>query len=276
MSKFADLWKKKNVVEKPGDATHTAKWDRCVEHVKANGSGANAYAVCTAMMDGESFKTTETDEEFKSRVDGYIKRLNITSGLPSKVVDTTASEKNVDTSFAGAVPNSLLARQDLETTKTAIVKDGSDHELTIEIHNGTEKMAKAVFEGCKIADIVAAESYKNVTVFVTPEMQDANGKRIGCHIVLGQDGSPQVFFSLKDAHNFIDSVFGKGQVEETGKELIEMAETAKDEGEEAQSDLVGNITRVQEKRQKATLTARKKETTSKTFKEIWGSSIGIQ
>lgn len=45
----------KSRVEKPGGKVHTKKFDRCVEHVKAKGSGYNPYAVCMAAMgEGES------------------------------------------------------------------------------------------------------------------------------------------------------------------------------------------------------------------------------
>lgn len=277
MSKFNDFWKKENVVEKPGDSSHTAKWDRCVEHVKANGSNANAFAVCTAMMGDESSKSSETEEEMKSRVDSYIKRLNISAGIPSEVVDASYAQKTPDSSvvgesFAGPIPISLLARQDLETVKSfRIAKEGSDHELTVEIHNGSEETAKAVFEGCEMEDISKLETYQGHDIFVTPEMQDTDGHRIGCHVVIGQDGSLQVFFSLKDARDFIDSVLvmNKGQVESTQKDLIDMAQTAK-EGEWEETDLVRAITDVQIKRQKATLAERSKESLGKGFKDTWG------
>lgn len=279
MSKFTELWKQKNTVEKPGDSTHTAKWDRCVEHVKAGGSGVNAYAVCTAMMGDESFKASESEEEFKHSVDtyltSYVKRLNISAGLPSKVVDASGADKSVDTSFAGGTPNSLLAGQDLErTTKTITVKKkGTGEELTMEVHNGSEETAKAVFEGTELSAIAIFEDYMGFNIFVTPEMADADGKPIGCYVVIGQDGSLQVFFSLKDARNFVDSVLvtNKGQVENTGYELEHLAHEAKSADAEEASDIVGNIKRVQEKRQKATISARAKEKSmvGKSFKGQW-------
>lgn len=80
------------MVEKPGDASHTPRWDHCVEQVGIKGSGANAYAVCTAMLGDESFKSM-SDEDFSKEVDSYMQKLGIAA--------------------AGPVPNSLLARQDL-------------------------------------------------------------------------------------------------------------------------------------------------------------------
>src|SRR5579872_701926 len=108
MAKFKDIWK--GLFEKPGASTHTAKWDRCVEHVKANGKGVNAYAVCTAMLGDESFKSIESDADFMQKMDEYMTTLGI-----------KLKQKSVDTSFAGATPKSLLARQDLETKEKVML-----------------------------------------------------------------------------------------------------------------------------------------------------------
>lgn len=97
----------KSIVEKPGNSIHSAKWDRCIEHVKESGSGKNAYAVCTAMMGEESFKSIEDDATFMAKMDEYMTTLGI-----------KMKQKSVGTDFAGKVPSSLLARQDLETTKS--------------------------------------------------------------------------------------------------------------------------------------------------------------
>lgn len=69
MSKLASFYKAFPglLVEKPGDATHTAKWDRCVRNVEAKGTG-NAYAICTAAMGADSFKTM-TDNDFDKAID---------------------------------------------------------------------------------------------------------------------------------------------------------------------------------------------------------------
>lgn len=92
MSKFTNYWKQN--IEKPGASTHSQKWDRCIEEVKAKGNGANAYAVCTSMLGQESFKSSQSPEEFQASMDEYMRKLGI--------------------SGAGPVPNSLLAEQDLE------------------------------------------------------------------------------------------------------------------------------------------------------------------
>lgn len=93
---------KSATVEKPGTASHTPKWDRCVAQVKENG-GADPYAVCTAMLGEESFKSM-SDDDFDDTMKMYMRKLGI--------------------SAAGPVPNSLLADQDLsgETMKSVFAK----------------------------------------------------------------------------------------------------------------------------------------------------------
>lgn len=97
----------KSVVEKPGPSIHTSKWDECVADVKSKNPGANAYAVCTSQLGDESFKS-----EFRG--------LAYTKSLIKNAKREMA--KDVGVGFAGAVPNSLLARQDLEGTKIRTTK----------------------------------------------------------------------------------------------------------------------------------------------------------
>ena len=85
-------------VEKTGPSIHSAKWDECVADVKAKDSGKNAYAICTAKLNEESFKS-----QFKDLA--YAKS------------EIKKARKAVGIGFAGDVPESLLAEQDLETTK---------------------------------------------------------------------------------------------------------------------------------------------------------------
>ena len=51
----------KNKVEKPGRSVHSAKFDRCVAHVKESGTAENPYAVCTAVLGDEAFKSQNTE-----------------------------------------------------------------------------------------------------------------------------------------------------------------------------------------------------------------------
>lgn len=89
------LLNKSQIVEKPGSSTHSEKWDRCVEHVEENSNGVNAYAVCTAMLGDESFKSMD-NMTFDEKIKMYMGKLGI--------------------SAAGPIPRSLLAAQDLEGT----------------------------------------------------------------------------------------------------------------------------------------------------------------
>ncbi len=85
-------------ISKPGPSIHTAEWDRCVEDIKRKNPDANAYAVCTAQLGEASFKS-------QYRHLSYIKSF------------IEKARKAVVTSFAGPVPNSGLADQDLEGEK---------------------------------------------------------------------------------------------------------------------------------------------------------------
>jgi hypothetical protein len=93
-----------NTIEKPGATTHSAKFDRCVFDVKAKG-GANAFAVCTAQLGEEAFKSWSqmvgkvgTDSEMIKEIDEFKRTLGIGG--------------------AGPLPQSLLARQDIEGGET--------------------------------------------------------------------------------------------------------------------------------------------------------------
>ena len=82
-------------LHKPGPAIHSEKWDQCVKDVKSKNSGANAFAVCTAQLGEESFKSE-------------YRHLSYTKSLINK------ARKGMGIGFAGPIPSSLLARQDLE------------------------------------------------------------------------------------------------------------------------------------------------------------------
>lgn len=105
-------------VSKPGPSIHTDKWDRCVADINAKG-GANAYAVCTAQLGETAFKSE-------------YRHLSYTKSLIEKARKELVKMGIAD---AGGVPNSLLARQDLEGTKvdkdfaTFAVVDDSGKEV---------------------------------------------------------------------------------------------------------------------------------------------------
>ncbi len=91
---------------KPGPSIHSSKWDDCVKNVSVSNPSANAYAVCTAQLGEESFKSEHRDLAYvKSEISKAKKEMN-----------------KVGISIAGPVPNSLLAEQDLEgKTKSTIL-----------------------------------------------------------------------------------------------------------------------------------------------------------
>jgi hypothetical protein len=175
-----DFLAKGQAVEKPGASVHTAKWDRCVSEVEAKG-GANAYAVCTAMLGDESFKSATTEDEEKKQINEFMRTLGIEG--------------------AGSVPNSLLARQDLETTEKSM------KSLEITIHKGEDVSTKAVFEGTELYDLVMLEMVDGHEIYAGPDMDDSDGHPVGCYVVLGHDGSWQAFFTIEAAREFIRSVF---------------------------------------------------------------------
>lgn len=79
---------------KPGPSIHTSEWDSCVQDVKAGGNADNAYAVCTAKLGESAFKSQYRHLEY---VKSQIKK----------------ARKEMGVGFAGNVPESLLAAQDL-------------------------------------------------------------------------------------------------------------------------------------------------------------------
>lgn len=90
-------------IEKPGPSIHTTAWDDCIRGVQEKDPKANAYAVCTAQLGEESFKS-------EHRHKAYIKAIVRKARLD---VEEEKREK-MGIGEAGPVPNSLLARQDLE------------------------------------------------------------------------------------------------------------------------------------------------------------------
>lgn len=210
MSKFTNHWK--NAVEKPGASIHSEKWDRCVEHVKANGNGANAYAVCTSMLGEESFKSIMTKEEYNSKMDEYMHKLGI--------------------SGAGPVPESLLARQDLEDEALKFQKMEGTFAVWYYDRVGARKCA--VFPDMKSAEafcsLINKLGYRKVELMIKDRFDDA-GKR------------------LSDAVDEADMVTTGAQAE----------------------DLATRIKNIQIARQKGNISARAKEgdAVGKTFKQVW-------
>lgn len=252
----------KSLVEKPGNAEHSAKWDRCVEEVKRKGGSDNAYAVCTAMLGSGAFKSMEADDpNFGKEVETFMRTLGIAG--------------------AGPVPSSLLARQDLEgsTRKSAFRKSESEHDMTIEIHNGSdsEGMSKTGdkcyvvmvngMEYSRFYEKKEAEECMNIL-----EQQGTFATLLEQTVVNTTDkavGDTDDEYESEQATATNPSETRKGAVETTGKQLDRaVAEAKKAEDTEETDNLVDNIKHIQQRRQKATIAARKPKG---TFKSVWSS-----
>lgn len=100
-------------VEKPGDSPHTTDWDKCVLDVQSKNPKSNAYAICTAKLGEQAFKS-------QYRHMAYVK---------TQIKKARQEVEKMGVGTAGAIPNSLLARQDLEPVadlEEAIVQEGKD------------------------------------------------------------------------------------------------------------------------------------------------------
>lgn len=151
MSNFTEFYKSmKDRLEKPGAGTHSEKWDRCVRDVKASGSASDPYAVCTAMLKSQTFKSMD-DQTFGDKIKFYLQKLGLAA--------------------AGPIPNSLLARQDLagETTqKSQETKLGLDNGFAVWYYDelGAQKCAifSNIIDASAYATLVDAMGYKNVEI----------------------------------------------------------------------------------------------------------------
>jgi len=87
-------------VQKPGESIHSEEWDACVREVqsKVGNAKANAYAVCTAKLGDTAFKS-------QVRHLAYVK---------SEIKKARKEVEKMGIEAAGPIPNSELARQDLE------------------------------------------------------------------------------------------------------------------------------------------------------------------
>jgi hypothetical protein len=140
-------YKKSEYVEKPSASSHTANWDSCVEHVENNSKGVNAYAVCTAMLGDESFKSM-AEPTFGEKIKMYMHKLGIAG--------------------AGPIPTSLLAEQDLEGREKSIEKGTDLNNFAVWYYDPSGARKCAVFGHLIDADayarIVESLGYKNVQI----------------------------------------------------------------------------------------------------------------
>lgn len=267
------------VVEKPGNASHSAKFDRCVEHVESKGGAKNAYAICTMAMGEDALKSMEhNDPNFGKEIETFMRTLGIGE--------------------AGPVPNSLLSAQDLEGStrtknmvmKSKVAKDGSA-SLSVWYHDDMGNRKCEVYQN--IVDAEAAVKrfkeldYKDVYVVSSQDDMTKAGDKM---FLIRTNGMEYARFDKKaDAEECMAMLTAqgqfavmieetvvtaaeKGQVETTGKQLdraVKQAEKAEDT--EEKSTLIDNIKNIQLKRQKATIAERSKSANGKNFKQVWGS-----
>lgn len=249
------------LVEKPGNSTHTAAWDRCVEHVKNEKGSKNAYAICTAAMGNESFKSISADDpDFIKEVDLFMEKLGIAG--------------------AGPVPNSLLSRQDLERETVKFSKhirhEGDKWNLysrktgkLISSHSTREGAVKQ--EEAIEANKVQKDGSASFSVWYSDD--DGNNKCEVYNNMIDAEASADQLKELGYKNVYIHSSQDeteKGRVESTGKQLNNAVRAAKqvDDSEDAET-IADRIKNIQLRRQKATIAARSKESVGKSFKDVW-------
>jgi hypothetical protein len=215
-------------------------------------------------IDSNTNKSSEDSSD-----DGSITTTTYMGYVIKKISKNTYSVEGISGRFSS-----------LSAAKDAISKDHSNKNksMTLELHKTGEKyatMAKNAFELCELNLLDVAEMYQDVEILMGPDMVDADGHVVGCYVIFAAaDGNPQVFMHIEAAREYVDSVLGnrmgKGAVETTGKQLVEVTQSAKHVDEPTDS-IVDNIKAIQLKRQKATIAAREKEETAKSFKEGWAA-----
>lgn len=134
MSKFEQFYKSIRTVSVE-KAAHSAKWDSCIAQVQNGRSDADPYAVCTAMLGTEAFKSMDNNS-FKDKIKFYMQKLGIAG--------------------AGPVPNSLMASQDLEpTTEKSIQKSTDIQNFSVWYYDKSGAQKCAVFNNITDAEAFA-------------------------------------------------------------------------------------------------------------------------
>jgi len=86
-------------IHKPGAGTHSDKWDRCVEEVRARGGVDSPEAVCTAQLGEESFRGldrgtwTEKDSKNITELINKINSVNAYAGENPETKENKTEEK---------------------------------------------------------------------------------------------------------------------------------------------------------------------------------------
>jgi hypothetical protein len=193
-----------------------------------------------------------------------------------KIIDTAV--KAVDTSSAGKVPNSLLARQDLEGTEKV-----QKHHLEAEIKDEVEgeahyhALADKYPEHAEEFEGMAADEHGHKENLEEMETTKANPQLVTLVRAMKAKGYLRMNILAELSGDYqeveiraaIDEVF-KGAVETTGKQLNEALKDAPNADTRMErKSLAENIVDIQLKRQKATIQARANESSGKSFKSVW-------
>jgi hypothetical protein len=170
---------------------------------------------------------------------------------------TDEAEKAIGIADAGSIPNSLLARQDLETTQKS---EDKKYKVEIEFRKKNEPewqtvMYEVMARSDDEAKNMACELFNNEYNMITTAMGDLQPMPYNqCYMIRGE--GVNIKKSIK-----------KGVIEQTSKKLEDLVEDAsKVNDKKEKSALVDKIAATQEKRQNAIINARKHVS---GFKEFW-------
>lgn len=177
-------------------------------------------------------------------------------------------KKNLNTAAAGPVPNSLLARQDLDddTTEKAMCPGcGLEPGIYLVRFDGVNHIVVKSEDACSSCgnDMIKSTETNKIDAQIKDQQQlMANAKRIGDFEMVSEH--QERIEQLQAKKNEMT----KGAIEQTGKKLDIIEQKAQDaDTTETKDELVDKLKSTQLKRQKAIINARKSMNTS--FKKHW-------
>ena len=135
-------------------AEHTARWKRCVEHVQEAHPDVNAYAVCTAVLGDESFKSID-DKKFFDEIDKIIRhegnkwKLYSHKGKLLGTHDTKADAERQERAIMANKAQTIAHKQLMvrRAVIDAIDKFIKQQEVTAILDNGIAKFTKDTKKG---------------------------------------------------------------------------------------------------------------------------------
>lgn len=282
---FAGMWRKFSKTESEG-----ARMEKCVSYVSDKAGVVKAYGVCTAILADDTYKSMD-ESAFLKEVDLFLQKLGIAG--------------------AGPIPNSLLARQDLEPNSTSKAEEpqfiknlrrlqkreggGVCVYYTDKTGNKQEKIFDKLVDAEAYArDLAEVQGFNNIIVNKGAydwEDSDSTEKKAGDWWIVRHNGSEYMrFATLKEARECVDMLCGqgmfaviiaesvvdmsKGVLETTGKQLTETVKDAREAHTTRETaSLVDRIKNIQERRQSGTIAARAKEAVGKTFRQGWDALV---